>query len=528
MAFRSGASHERTNLNEIAMALGGEIHNGHVLAPGPGHSANDRSLSIRLSDNVPNGFLVFSFAGDDPIACRDYVRARVGLPPFKPNGRGKTARTISYDYRDASGVVRYRKKRFHHDDGTKFCCFYQLDGTKGLGGATHLLYGGERLKDLGEGKPVWIVEGEKKVDRLRELGAVAVSGDTGHTSKWLPAHAESLRGLRVILWPDSDLHGEKYIAAAAEAIRAVEPGADIRAVRPFGPPDGGKGRDVCDWTGNEEHLAELAASALPYEALEAVDNGHDPPGETAPKIAAKPYVYRNPKTIPPRQWLHAGHYIRGFLSVTIAPGGGAKTSLQLVEAVGMPIGRDLLKGTTAKPLKVWYWNLEDPIEEIERRIGAILLHYKIDPANLAGQLFVNSDEPLVIAAKVKDATIIAEPLVDALTAEMLRLGIDVLIVDPFVSSHKVPENDNGAIDTVAKTWGDIARACKVAVEIAHHIRKPSSGSTSEITVDDARGAGSLKDAGRSMRVLNAMSKEEAEAVCIKPDVRRSDFRVDAG
>jgi hypothetical protein len=47
-------------------------------------------------------------------------------------------------------------------------------------------------------------------------------------------------------------------------------------------------------------------------------------------------------------------------------------------------------------------------------------------------------------------------------------------------------------------------------------------------VDDARGAGSLKDAGRSMRVLNAMSKEEAEAVCIKPDVRRSDFRVDAG
>jgi hypothetical protein len=104
----------------------------------------------------------------------------------------------------------------------------------------------------------------------------------------------------------------------------------------------------------------------------------------------------------------------------------------------------------------------------------------------------------------------------------------VLIVDPFVSSHKVPENDNGAIDIVAKAWSGIARVCDSAVELAHHIRKPSSGSTSEITVNDARGAGSLKDAARSVRVLNTMSKEEAERVGIKPDGRRSYFRVDAG
>jgi AAA domain len=91
----------------------------------------------------------------------------------------------------------------------------------------------------------------------------------------------------------------------------------------------------------------------------------DPP-ET---FSAQPYVRRDPKTIPPRQWLHAGHYIRGFLSATIAPGGLGKTSLQLVEAVGMVCGRDLLKGTTVPPLNVWYWNLEDPRDEIDRRIA---------------------------------------------------------------------------------------------------------------------------------------------------------------
>jgi hypothetical protein len=51
---------------------------------------------------------------------------------------------------------------------------------------------------------------------------------------------------------------------------------------------------------------------------------------------------------------------------------------------------------------------------------------------------------------------------------------------------------------------------------------------SEITVDDARGAGALKDAGRSVRVLNLMSKDEAESIGVKPDQRRRYFRVDAG
>jgi hypothetical protein len=251
--------------------------------------------------------------------------------------------------------------------------------------------------------------------------------------------------------------------------------------------------------------------------------------ETAPAtFSAQPYVRRDPKTIPPRQWLHAGHYIRGFLSTTIAPGGIGKTSLQLVEAVGMVLGRDLLKGTTARPLNVWYWNLEDPRDEIDRRIAAILLHYEIAPGSSEGRLFVNSEESLVIASRARDETVVAGPVVGRLVSEIVRLQIDAFIVDPFVSSHKVPENDNGAIDTVAKTWSRIARTCNCAVEVAHHIRKPSSGNTAEITVDDARGAGALKDAGRSVRVLNTMSKEEAETISIKPVQRRSYFHIDDG
>ena len=52
--------------------------NGEVLAPGPGHTSHDRSLSVRPDNAAPDGFLVHSFAGDDPILCRNYVLEKLG------------------------------------------------------------------------------------------------------------------------------------------------------------------------------------------------------------------------------------------------------------------------------------------------------------------------------------------------------------------------------------------------------------------------------------------------------------------
>src|SRR5262245_14816562 len=76
-------SNRTLDLQTLAKALGGEVRNGQVLAPGPKHSREDRSLAVRPDGN--GGFIVHSFAGDDVNTCKDYVRERVGLPAFKPN-----------------------------------------------------------------------------------------------------------------------------------------------------------------------------------------------------------------------------------------------------------------------------------------------------------------------------------------------------------------------------------------------------------------------------------------------------------
>jgi len=60
-----------------AKLLGGVVAGkDRVLAPGPGHSPKDRSLSVLFS---PDGYAVHSFAGDDWKLCRDHVAAALGL-----------------------------------------------------------------------------------------------------------------------------------------------------------------------------------------------------------------------------------------------------------------------------------------------------------------------------------------------------------------------------------------------------------------------------------------------------------------
>jgi putative DNA primase/helicase len=69
----------------VARALGGVVAGRDmVLMPGPNHSPRDRSLAVKIDASAPDGFLTFSFAGDDWKICRDHVRTRLGLPDWQP------------------------------------------------------------------------------------------------------------------------------------------------------------------------------------------------------------------------------------------------------------------------------------------------------------------------------------------------------------------------------------------------------------------------------------------------------------
>lgn len=265
-------------------------------------------------------------------------------------------------------------------------------------------------------------------------------------------------------------------------------------------------------------LREQAAAVEADVVVEAVPPKEESPiGDIEPAndnmplspITATAFKWIDPKTLPRREFAYGSHFIRKYVSVTVSPGGLGKTSSSIAEALAMVSGRALLGTKPPKRLRTWIFNAEDPRDEMERRIMAACIHYKLKPADLEGHLFLDSgrEQELCVAVEDKKAGVrIQQPIVEAVVEQIERNGIDVMIVDPFVSTHGVNENDNGAIDKVAKLWAQIADYTNCSIDIVHHLRKVADR---EATVEDARGAVSLIGAARSVRVLNRMSEEQA-------------------
>ena len=241
-------------------------------------------------------------------------------------------------------------------------------------------------------------------------------------------------------------------------------------------------------------------------------------------ISATPFEPLDIASIPPRQWLYGKHYVRKFLSVTGAWGGTGKTQMELTEAVAMATGHPLLGIAPAEPLKVWHYNLEEPREELERRLAAIIDHFEIDQDLLRGQLWYDGRERrLIVAREDERGVVIATPHAEQLADEIKRNNIDVTQIDPFVKAHHVPENVNEKIDKVCTIFGDTADSTNSAIELPHHIRKPGGD---RVSIEDLRGGGAIVAAARTVRMLNFMTTDEAKAFGIEESERRWHVRID--
>jgi AAA domain/Bifunctional DNA primase/polymerase, N-terminal len=249
-----------------------------------------------------------------------------------------------------------------------------------------------------------------------------------------------------------------------------------------------------------------------------------------PRIKLQRYDAPDPTKIPRREWLYGSHYMRKIVTATVGPGGIGKSSLGLVEAVGMAIGRDLLDGgKLPRPLRVWYHNGEDPRDELNRRIGAICIFYKVDAQEVSKNMFTTCglDMPIKVAAGSMEVKL-DKALVAEITATIREHEIDVAIFDPLVTLHNTSEIFTATMDPVIReVFGTIANDTNTAVELAHHTRKKATGQD-EYTAADARGSSGIVDAVRGMRVTNQMSKDEAKNFAIDERERDLYFRVSKG
>jgi hypothetical protein len=156
--------------------------------------------------------------------------------------------------------------------------------------------------------------------------------------------------------------------------------------------------------------------------------------------------------------------------------------------------------------------------------------FKIPQEELKDFLYLTSGEelPLRIARGYNELKIDTE-LVERMTATIVELEIDVVLLDPLITLHGIREGDNERMDTVVRIFKQIASHCDCAIDICHHTRKLPAGSNgADYIADDARGASAFHDAVRMLRLLNVMSREEAKRLAIDEFERLSYFRVDRG
>jgi RecA-family ATPase len=196
-----------------------------------------------------------------------------------------------------------------------------------------------------------------------------------------------------------------------------------------------------------------------------------------------------------------------------------------VELLAIASGGPLLGVAPDERCPVWYWNGEDPMDELLRRVMAAAVHFGLSPATSRIRFFVNTGRstPIIVAERTRDGVTINAPVVDQVIATIKANKIGVMSVDPFVACHRVTENDNSEIERVAKTWARIADETGCSIELVHHVRK-SNGN--EVTVEDGRGAVALLSAARAARVINRMTQDEAARVAISDP--QFYFRLDNG
>jgi len=235
-------------------------------------------------------------------------------------------------------------------------------------------------------------------------------------------------------------------------------------------------------------------------------------------------------TMSRREWKIPRLLLSGYISLIVGPGGVAKSMLQLIAAISVATGRDLLSLGKVHKCNALVINNEDDEYELKRRIAAIVIAFKIDAAELDGTLFTVSGymQPVRLALHIENS-VYRSPSLDQIETLVKAKNIGSLFADPFISTHTVPENDNNAMDQVVSIYKALAGKLGIAINVAHHTRKASGDSEAHAgDAESGRGASAIKDAARAAVTIARMSKKTAEKLGIPDEFRGDYIRMDVG
>jgi Protein of unknown function (DUF3631) len=251
-------------------------------------------------------------AGVAADRVHEWLQREFGIEFEEPKKATASSKRIvaTYDYRDERGTLLFQVVRLEPKDFRQ----RRPDGKRGrvwsTKGVRPVPYRLPELIGAPPEAPVFIVEGEKDVDRLNAEGLIATCNaggaaksqkttKPGGSAKWRPELNEFFRGRDVVVLPDNDDAGRDHAQAVAANVAPVAKRLRIVELPGLPPKD-----DISDWPeagGTIEQLHAIVAEAKPFAAEAPVKDPGSDDAEIARLAALSRLQYERERTTAARR-----------------------------------------------------------------------------------------------------------------------------------------------------------------------------------------------------------------------------------
>lgn len=414
-------------------------------------------------------------------------------------GSGKTEITDIYHYTDVNGEMIFQVLRAVRPDGKKDFRQRRPDGAGGwIYTTTEIkekpLY---RLPEVAnanaDGNPIWVVEGEKDVENLRELGITATC-NPGGAGKWRQNHTKSLVGAKVVICVDMDGPGYRHAEFVRDSLEDV-----AESVRVVSPPEGKDASDALEAGHKVTDFKTFDLDAaigdhdpfknLVYELRELARQDHldfdgklkrarsifdrSEQAETLDNFGrlTRWDTFLNEKT-DPYDWIIPGLLERSERVIVVAAEGVGKTMLARQVALLSSAGIHPFNRGSIEPVRSLFVDLENPERIIRRTSKEILDSIKLTKMGSYG------DFPAHLLSKPDGVDLMKASDRAELEQVIAMVEPELLLLGPLYKSFVDPggQTSEAVAVTVAKWFDYIRTTYGCALWLEHHAPLGSSDS----------------------------------------------------
>ena len=406
----------------------------------------------------------------------------------------------AYDYIDKDGQLLFQKLRYLDENGKK--TFRQRRPKDGggweyeLAGTPRILYNLPAVLLAKENKqPILVVEGEKDVDTLTQLGITATTMPGG-AGKWLDIHTEALSGATVDVIADNDEVGRDHAAKVTQAL--LDAGCDVAS---FVCPSA---KDITDHLragGTVTELVPLESSPVIPErdsrddAIDAISDLLSSDAKSAEKLVRIRMIANGsaadmpldqgrlvfwPEFIREKDdnnfdWVIPGLLERSERVILVAAEGVGKTMLARQVSILSSCGLHPFSFQPIKPVRTLFVDLENP-ERIIKRISRKIF-------NEALKLSPLTDEPQAhLFMKPAGLNLLNAGDRALLEKRLEETKPELLCIGPLYKSFVDPggRTSEAVAIEIAKYFDHIRTPYKCALWIEHHAPLGSTMATRDL------------------------------------------------